>query len=104
MLIAITQDLKGWGVTVVFTVTFTAITGKTETMKSLSVRGEWVFRNIDGVLVVWKLSFKIGGVAGYYPPSEVMRESDHPAIMSSGAGGTCLSGHILKLHESGKET
>lgn len=48
----------------VFRVTFTAITGKTETVKSLSVRGKWVFRNIDGVLIVWKLSFKIGGVAG----------------------------------------
>lgn len=88
----------------VFRVTFTAITGKTETMKSLSISDEWVFRNIDGVLVVWKLSLKIVGVAGYYPPSEVMRESDHPAIMSSGAGSTCSPGHFLKLHEPGIET
>lgn len=102
MLIATKQDLKGWSVTVVFRVTFTAMTGKPETMKSLSVRG--VFRNIDGVLVVWKLSFKIGGVAGYYPPSEVVSQSDQPAIMSSGAGGTYLSGHFLKRHETGKET
>lgn len=56
------------------------------TFAALTVRGEWVFKTRD---VAWKLPFKTGGVAGYYPPSGVMRESGHPVVMSSGR--TCLS-------------